>query len=92
MAESRNTGRRRQGILPVTGFPKGGVVSALLANIYLHFVLDLWFEKIVKPDCYGVAMLMRFADDQVCCFQYNRDLQKLRRAIDDRLAKFNLEL
>jgi len=66
-------------ILPVTGTPQGGVVSAVLANIYLHFVLDLWFEKIVKPVCDGDALLMRFADDYVCCFQYHRDLQKLRR-------------
>jgi RNA-directed DNA polymerase len=79
-------------MLPVTGTPQGGVVSAVLANIYLHYVLDLWFEKIVKPDCDGDVLLMRFADDYVCCFQYHRDLQKLRRAIDDRLAKFNLEL
>jgi group II intron reverse transcriptase/maturase len=79
-------------ILPVTGTPQGGVVSAVLANIYLHFVLDLWFEKIVKPRCDGDALLMRFADDYVCCFQYHRDLQKLRRVIDKRLEKFNLEL
>lgn len=79
-------------ILPVTGTPQGGVVSAVLANIYLHFALDLWFEKVVKPRCDGDVMLMRFADDYVCCFQYHRDLQKLRRVIDRRLGKFNLEL
>ena len=64
----------------------------MLANIYLHFVLDLWFEKIVKPGCDGDALLMRFADDYVCCFQYHRDLQKLRRDVDKRLEKFKLEL
>ena len=79
-------------VYPVTGTPQGGVVSAILANIYLHYVLDLWFEKAVKPTCDGDAMLIRFADDYVCCFQYHRDLQKFRRAIDDRLGKFNLEL
>lgn len=79
-------------ILPVTGTPQGGVVSAVLANIYLHFVLDLWFEKIVKPCCDGDVLLMRFADDYVCCFQYHRDLQKMRRVIDKRLGKFSLEL
>ena len=79
-------------VYPVTGTPQGGVVSAVLANIYLHFVLDLWFDKIVKPRCEGDAMLIRFADDYVCCFQYHRDLQKLRQSIDDRLEKFNLEL
>ena len=72
--------------------PQGGVISAVLANIYLHFVLDLWFERIVKPRCEGDVLLMRFADDYVCCFQYHRDLQKLLRVIDKRLGKFNLEL
>lgn len=79
-------------ILPITGTPQGGVVSAVLANIYLHYVLDLWYEKIVKPNCDGDALLMRFADDYVCCFQYHRDLQKFREVIDGRLGKFNLEL
>jgi len=79
-------------IFPVTGTPQGGVVSAVLANIYLHFVLDLWVEKIVKPRCDGDVMLMRFADDYVCCFQYQRDLQKLNRVMPKRLEKFNLEL
>lgn len=69
-----------------------GVVSAVLANIYLHYVLDLWFEEIVKPRCDGDVLLMRFADDYVCCFQYHRDLQKLQRVMDKRLGKFNLEL
>ena len=79
-------------ILPQTGTPQRGVVSAVLANIYLHYVLDQWFEKTIRPSCDGDVMLMRFADDYVCCFQYHRDLQKLRRTIDERLAKFNLEL
>jgi group II intron reverse transcriptase/maturase len=79
-------------IHPLTGTPQGGVVSAVLANIYLHYVLDLWFEKIVKPRCDGQAMLMRYADDYVCCFQYHRDLQKLERVMGKRLGKFNLAL
>ncbi|MFQ5484990.1 MAG: reverse transcriptase domain-containing protein, partial [Desulfobacterales bacterium] len=54
-----------QVIYPVTGTPQGGTVSAVLANIYLHFVLDLWFEKTIKPGCRGDVMLMRFADDFV---------------------------
>ena len=78
--------------LPVTGTPQGGVVSAVLANIYLHFALDLWFEKVVKPRCDGDALLMRFADDYVCCFQYHRDLRKLCGVMDKRLEKFTLEL
>ncbi len=50
-------------IYPVTGTPQGGVVSAVLANIYLHYALDLWFERVVKPRCCGDAMMIRFADD-----------------------------
>jgi len=79
-------------ILPQTGTPQGGVISAVLANIYLHYVLDLWFEKIVKPGCEGDTMLMRFADDYVCCFQYHRDLCRLRGLMGKRLGKFKLEL
>jgi len=79
-------------IYPVTGTPQGGVVSAVLANIYLHYALDLWFEKIVKPVCQGDVMLMRFADDFVCCFQYREDEQRLSNALGTRLGKFGLEL
>ena len=52
----------------------------------------MWFEKIVKPRCRGDAYLMRFADDYVCCFQYQEDLQKLMRVMALRLGKFKLEL
>jgi RNA-directed DNA polymerase len=64
----------------------------VLANIYLYFVLDLWFEKIVKPRCKGAAIIMRFADDFVCCFQYLEDMKKFQNVIMKRLGKFNLEL
>ena len=57
-----------------------------------RYALDLWFEKVVKACCDGDAMLMRFADDYVCCFQYHRDLQMFRRMIDGRLGKFKLQL
>lgn len=77
---------------PVTGTPQGGVVSAVLANIYLHYALDLWFEKVVKPRCRGDAMMMRFADDFVCCFQLHRDAKRFYRVLGKRLGKFNLEL
>jgi len=79
-------------IYPVTGTPQGGVVSAVLANIYLHYVLDIWFEKAVKPKCKGDAMMMRYADDFVCCFQYKEDAQKFYKALPERLNKFNLQL
>lgn len=79
-------------IYPVTGTPQGGVISAVLANIYLHYALDLWFEKVVKPLCTGDVMLMRFADDFVCCFQYREDERRVSKVLGKRLGKFGLEL
>jgi len=81
-----------QTIYPVTGTPQGGVVSAVLANIYLHYALDLWFERVVKPRCQGDVMLMRFADDFVCCFQYQHEVQRFYEVLGKRLGKFKLEL
>jgi len=79
-------------VYPVTGTPQGGVVSAVLANIYLHYALDLWFEKVVKPRCNGDVMPMRFADDFVCCFQYREDERRFSKVLGKRLGKFELEL
>jgi RNA-directed DNA polymerase len=79
-------------IYPVTGTPQGGIVSAVLANIYLHYVLDIWFEKVVKPRCEGDVILMRYADDFVVCFQYHRDAQRFYEVLGKRLGKFGLEL
>ena len=79
-------------VYPATGTPQGGVVSAVLANIYLHYALDVWFENVVKPNCEGDVMMIRFADDYVVCFQYHADLSRFRNEIDGRLGKFNLEL
>jgi len=79
-------------VYPVTGPPQGGVISAVLANIYLHYALDLWFEKVVKPRCHGDVMLMRFADDFVCCFQYREDERRVSNVLGKRLGKFALEL
>ena len=79
-------------VYPVTGTPQGGVISAVLANIYLHYALDLWFEKVVKPRIKGKAFIMRFADDFVCCFQYYEDLRRFSNVIARRLGKFKLEL
>lgn len=60
---------------PITGSPQGGIISPILANIYLHYVLDLWFEKIVKPHCEGEAYLCRYCDDFVCAFRYKKDAE-----------------
>lgn len=74
------------------GTPQGAIVSPILANIYLHYVLDLWFERIVKKHCKGEAYLVRYADDFVCCFQYKQDALRFYKALQARLDKFNLQL
>jgi len=77
---------------PATGTPQGGVVSAVLANIYLHYVLDLWFERRVKRHCRGQAMLIRYADDFVCAFQYESDARRFYEELPERLGKFGLSV
>lgn len=72
------------------GTPQGGVISPLLANIYLHYALDLWFEGIYKKTCQGDAYMVRYADDFVCCFQYEEDAKRFYVELQVRLAKFNL--
>jgi len=79
-------------IHPDTGVPQGGVVSPVLANVYLHYVLDLWFEKSVKPRCRGEALMWRYADDWVCAFRYRSDAERFYQALAGRLAKFKLEV
>lgn len=77
---------------PVTGTPQGGIVSPILANIYLHFALDLWFQKVVIPHCSGEACLIRYADDFVCAFEKEEDACRFYEALGERMKKFNLEL
>jgi RNA-directed DNA polymerase len=74
------------------GTPQGGPISPVLSNVYLHFTLDLWFEKKFKPQCRGEAYLVRFADDFVGCFQLQDDAQSFQRQLRERFARFNLEL
>ena len=74
------------------GTPQGAIISPTLANIYLHYVLDLWFEKAVKPSCKGEAHLVRYADDFVCCFQYKDEAERFYKALKERLSKFQLEM
>jgi retron-type reverse transcriptase len=66
------------------------VISPVLANIYLHYALDLWFEKRVKSRVKGRAMLIRYADDFVVAFQYREDARTFYRELPKRLEKFNL--
>lgn len=75
-----------------TGSPQGNGASPILANIYLHYVLDLWFEKVVQKQCRGEAYLIRYADDFVCCFQYKEDAEGFYEGLAARFSKFHLEL
>lgn len=73
------------------GTPQGGLVSPTLANIYLHYVLDLWFEKRYAKTCHGTAQLVRYADDFVACFRYENDARRFLQELKDRLEQFGLE-
>ena len=75
-------------IKPEKGTPQGGIISPILGNIYLHFVLDDWFEKIVQRQTKGYAGMVRYADDSVACFQYKDEAEKYMRSVKKRLAKF----
>ena len=75
---------------PATGTPQGGIVSPVLANVYLHYVLDLWFERVVKKQCRGDVYKIRFADDFVCAFQFMAEAKRFERALPGRLGKFGL--
>ncbi len=77
---------------PATGTPQGGIISPILANVYLHYVLDLWFHRVVKPRCRGEACLIRYADDFVCAFEYREEAERFYQELGERLRKFGLEL
>ena len=79
-------------IHPATGTPQGGIVSPILANVYLHYVLDLWVEKVIKPNCKGSVYLCRYADDFVVLFQYKAEAEWFYQEPPQRLGKFDLEL
>ena len=74
------------------GVPQGGPISVLLSNVYLHYVLDLWFDRVVQPRMRGEAYLIRYLDDFVLCFQYRNDAVRVWRSLVKRLGKFGLEL
>jgi len=75
-----------------TGTGQGQTISPLLANIYLHYVLDEWFENEVKPRLRGQAHEIRFADDAVLCFQYKEDADRVMEVLPKRFAKYGLTL
>ncbi|MEE8133642.1 MAG: group II intron reverse transcriptase/maturase [Gemmatimonadales bacterium] len=89
-----NAGVLEEGAIsyPDEGTPQGGVISPLLANIYLHYVLDEWFEKEVKPVLAGEAKLIRFADDFVLAFTHKRDAERVFAVLGKRFAKFGLTI
>ena len=89
-----NAGAMQDGVVTYAeeGTPQGGSISPVLSNLYLHFVLDLWFEKKIKPQCRGEAYLVRFADDFVVSFQYRQDVDHFQQQVRERFAKFGLEL
>jgi group II intron reverse transcriptase/maturase len=74
------------------GSPQGNGASPILANVYLHYVLDLWFELAVKKQCKGESYLIRYCDDFVCCFQHEDDAERFYHALPKRFAKFGLSL
>ena len=72
------------------GVPQGASLSPLLANVYLHYVLDQWFEREVKPRLKGEAFMIRFADDFICCFENESDARRYQSVLPKRLARFSL--
>ena len=75
-----------------TGTGQGQPISPLLANIYLHYILDEWFEAEVKPRLKGEAYEIRFADDAILCFQHKEDAEKVLAVLPKRFAKYGLTL
>ena len=71
------------------GTPQGGPVSPVLGNIYLHYVMDLWFEKQIIKNCKGLAYMVRYADDSVFCFEKIEDAREFYAQMIERLRKFS---
>ncbi|TWU50627.1 Group II intron-encoded protein LtrA [Rubripirellula tenax] len=74
------------------GVPQGASLSPLLANVYLHYVLDEWFEQEVKPRLKGEAYIVRFADDFVCCFEHESDALRYQLVLPKRLGRYSLSV
>ncbi|MEN8132692.1 MAG: group II intron reverse transcriptase/maturase [Pseudomonadota bacterium] len=83
-----------EGLVKATqkGTPQGSILSPLLSNIYLHYVLDLWFSRVVGPQRRGEAYYFRFADDFVACFQSPQDARRFMERLESRLSDFGLSL
>ena len=77
---------------PDSGTPQGGVISPILANLYLHEVVDRWFEETVRPHLQGQAFLIRYADDMVFVFETERDARRVAEVLPKRFGRFGLRL
>jgi group II intron reverse transcriptase/maturase len=88
------SGIMEDGLMRATeeGTPQGSILSPLLSNIYLHYVLDLWFSRRVKRQSRGEAYYFRFADDFLACFQHKSDAEGFRKRLEDRVEGFGLKL
>lgn len=89
-----HAGVMEEGVLtyPEAGTPQGGVISPLLSNIYLHEVLDVWFERDIKPRLRGKAFLIRFADDFVMGFERQDDAERVMEVLPKRFEKYGLTI
>jgi RNA-directed DNA polymerase len=89
-----NAGVMEAGVVrhPETGTPQGGVISPLLANVYLHEVLDVWWERDVRPRMSGRTMLVRYADDFVILFEKEEDARRVEAVLSKRFGKYGLKL
>jgi group II intron reverse transcriptase/maturase len=74
------------------GTPQGGNLSPVLSNVFLHYVLDLWFDRKVRPTLKGYAKFCRFADDFVVCLERQEEAESFGKLLRDRLAKFGLKV
>lgn len=89
-----NAGVLEEGCLtyPTSGSPQGGVISPMLSNVYLHYVLDAWFEQEVRPRMQGEAFLIRFADDAVMGFSSEQDARRVLEVLPKRFSRYGLKL
>jgi RNA-directed DNA polymerase len=94
MGKWLRAGVMEEGVLthPETGVVQGGVWSPVLANVFLHYVLEVWFAKVAKRHCRKEACLLRYADDFVCAFEDQADAERFYNVLGQRLEKFGLEL